>query len=273
MKIIQLSDLHICSTPDQPPLDRRERLRQCITSINAHHADADYCILTGDLADDGSMASYAVLNEILSELVVPTLMTIGNHDLRNNFQRSFPQIPKDENGFTQYGIDGDGVRLLVLDTVIEDKIYGWMCSKRLEWLERELAAAASRDVYIFMHHPAFPIGLRHHEKIALVQSDEFVRICSRHGNVRRIFAGHVHAEATVRTENLSMSITRGVSQHLLFDQWNPHAKYIAHAPAYNIILIDKAYGDAVHFYDLMHESPLVGEGLLPPELEWNGEPG
>lgn len=273
MKIIQLSDLHICGTPDQPPLDRPERLSQCIRSINTHHPDADYCILTGDLADDGSLESYAVLKDILSELTVPVLMTIGNHDLRGNFQQSFPQIPRDENGFTQYVIDKGDIRLLVLDTVMEGKIYGWLCPKRLEWLERELAAAGSRDVYIFMHHPGFPIGLRHHEKIALVQSDAFVKICNRRGNVRRIFAGHVHAEASVRAENLYMTITRGVSQHLVFDQFSPDAKYIAHAPAYNIILIDKAYGDAVHFYDLMHDSPLVGEGTLPPELEWNGAGG
>ena len=272
MKIIQLSDLHICGTPDQPPLDRRKRLRQCIRSINAHHADADYCILTGDLADDGSMESYAALGEIVGELAVPVLMTIGNHDLRGNFQRSFPSIPRDENGFTQYAVDAGDIRLLVLDTVAEGKIYGWLCPKRLEWLDRQLADAGSRDVYVFMHHPAFPIGLRHHEKIALVQSAEFARMCEKYGNVRRIFAGHVHAEANVRTGNLYMTITRGVSQHLVFDQWSPDAKYIAHAPAYNIILVDKAYGDAVHFYDLMHDSPVIGQGALPPELEWNGEP-
>jgi Icc protein len=273
MKIIQLSDLHICGTPDQPPLDRPERLRQCIRSINTHHADADYCILTGDLADDGAPESYAALKALLGELTVPVLMTIGNHDLRANFQDCFTQIPRDENGFVQYAIDHGDIRILVLDTVIEGKIYGWLCPQRLAWLDKELAAAGDRDVYIFMHHPAFPIGLRHHEKIALVQSEEFVEICSRHGNVRRIYAGHVHAEANVRAKDLYMTITRGVSQHLVFDQFSPDAKYIAHAPAYNIILIDEAFGDAVHFYDLMHESPLVGEGTLPPELEWNGAVG
>jgi len=270
MKIIQLTDLHVCSTPDDSSLDRHDRLKRCIRSINSHHSDADLCIITGDLADDGSMESYAVLKELLSELVIPVQLTIGNHDLRKNFQDSFPGIPRDEDGFTQFVIDAGDSRILVLDTVIEGKIYGWLCEKRLRWLGRELSNAGDRNVYIFMHHPAFPIGLRHHEKIALVQSDEFINICTKHNNVKRIFAGHVHAEANVRSANLYMSICRGVSQHLLFEQWSPNATYIAHAPAYNVILTDKN-GESVHFYDLMHESEVVGTSILPPELEWTGE--
>ena len=271
MKIIQLTDLHVCSTTDGASLDRRDRLQRCIRSINSHHADADFCIVTGDLADDGSLESYAILKDLLSELTMPVHLTIGNHDLRANFQNSFPANGRDEDGFTQFALDAGDTRILVLDTVVEGKIYGWLCEKRLRWLDAELGKAADRDVYIFMHHPAFPIGLRHHEKIGLVQSDAFQAVCNKHNNVKRIFAGHVHAEANVRAGNLYMSVCRGVSQHLLFEQWSPNATYIMHAPAYNVILTDKS-GEAVHFYDLMHESPIFGTSSLPPELEWTGEP-
>ncbi|TAN08039.1 MAG: phosphodiesterase [Rhizobiaceae bacterium] len=270
MKLLQLTDLHVSSVPDHSLLDTRDRLERCIRSIRSYHADADLCIITGDLADDGSAQSYGLLKEMLSELAVPVRLTIGNHDIRRNFQESFPDNPRDENGFTQFVIDMGDTRIIVLDTLAEGKIYGWLCDKRMRWLDRELGNAGGRDVYIFMHHPAFPIGLRHHQKIGLVQSQEFIRVCTRHGNVRRIFAGHVHAETNVRSGNLYMSICRGVSQHLLFDQLNANATYIAHAPAYNVILADE-HGEAIHFYDLMHESGVVGTSMLPPELEWTGE--
>lgn len=270
MKILQLTDLHVSSVLDGSPLDRTDRVERCVKSINLHHSDADICILTGDLADDGSMQSYGLLKEILSDLTVPVLSTIGNHDLRKNFLDSFPDNPRDENGFVQATTEIGGTRIIVLDTVAEGKIYGWLCEKRMRWLDRELVNSGEKNVYVFMHHPAFPFGLRHHEKIGLVQSQEFIRTCTRHGNVKRIFAGHAHTEANVRAGNLYMSICRGVSQHLLFDQASPNARYIAHAPAYNIILAEK-HGEAVHFYDLMHESEVVGTSALSPELEWTGE--
>lgn len=270
MKILHLTDLHICSIPDNPEFDRRQRLQRCVRSINRHHSDAELCVITGDLADDGLMESYRVLKEILGELSMPVHLTIGNHDIRENFQRSFPDIPRDENQFTQFAIDAGDVRLLILDTLAEGKIYGWLCDKRLSWLDRELGKAGGRDVYVFMHHPAFPIGLRHHEKIGLVQSEQLISICRKHGNVRRIFAGHVHAEANIRAGELYMSLSRGVSQHLLFEQWGANATYIAQTPAYNVILMEGG-GESVHFYDLMHESPVIGKSELPPELEWNEE--
>lgn len=269
MKILHLTDVHISRTSNHALPDTKSRLERCIESINRYHSDAELCVITGDLADDGSAESYADLRDMLAKLVVPVQLTIGNHDNRANFQSAFPSMPRDENGFTQCAFDLGRIRVIVLDTVLEGKIYGWMCEKRLRWLESELVRAGKKDTYIFMHHPAFPIGIRHHEKISLVQSEEFKEICTRHGCVRRIFAGHVHAEANIRAGDLYMSLSRGVSQHLLFEQWSPNATYISQDPSYNIILVDQS-GEAVHYYDLMHEAQVVGTSALPPELEWNG---
>ena len=69
MKIVQLSDLHL-TLPDaelfgSAPL---ARLELAIDRILADHADADFCLLTGDLADAGSDVAYASLAQALETL-------------------------------------------------------------------------------------------------------------------------------------------------------------------------------------------------------------
>ena len=71
----------------------------CIDDINDHHADAELCILTGDLTDAGEISAYEQLREHLSALSMPFHLMPGNHDDRDNLMKVFPEIPPDENGF------------------------------------------------------------------------------------------------------------------------------------------------------------------------------
>ncbi len=66
MKLIQVSDLHFV-----PPgkrlhgLDPRARLEAAIADINAAQGDAELCLFTGDLVDNGAPEAYAALGEAL----------------------------------------------------------------------------------------------------------------------------------------------------------------------------------------------------------------
>ena len=59
MKIIQITDTHLMPRGTElHGLNPCERLEACIASIKEFHADAEICIITGDLTDQGLRESY-----------------------------------------------------------------------------------------------------------------------------------------------------------------------------------------------------------------------
>ena len=74
MKIVWLSDLHLVSRGSLLfGRDPAKQFQAAIDNINTHHADAAYCVLSGDLVDDASADVYNYLSEILTGLKVPYL--------------------------------------------------------------------------------------------------------------------------------------------------------------------------------------------------------
>src|SRR6188472_150817 len=118
MKIIQLTDTHLVGPGGSIyGLDPAARLLSCIDSIAEKHPDADLCVLTGDLADQGRVEAYEQLRAILARLKVPYRLLIGNHDSRAHFLQVFPESETDPSGFVQSAMDTPAGRLLFLDTV------------------------------------------------------------------------------------------------------------------------------------------------------------
>ena len=118
MKLIQITDIHY--VPGKRVLyglNPYERLTLCIADINTNHADADLCIITGDLTHNGLIEAYEDLRTCLSTLSIPYHFVIGNHDNRENIKKVFPDTPFDESGFIQSTVDTAAGRLILLDTV------------------------------------------------------------------------------------------------------------------------------------------------------------
>lgn len=117
MKFVQITDTHIV-----PPglllwgLDPRERLEACIADINAHHGDAELCVITGDLVHKGEAGAYEVLRECLSALRLPYYLMIGNHDDREAFRHAFPNMECDKHGFVQNVVETRAGRFILCDT-------------------------------------------------------------------------------------------------------------------------------------------------------------
>ncbi len=193
MRFAQVTDLHIVPRGETlHGLEPVHRLERCVAEINRHRARLDMCLFTGDLAERGDQASYAVLREILGSLQLPYRLVLGNHDRRRAFTQVFPETPTDADGFVQHELDTDVGRFLFLDTLEEGQSPGVYCSRRRDWLAARLQAAGSRPVYLFMHHPPFNIGLPSLDRIKLEDPDRFAAVLQAHGNIRHLFFGHVH---------------------------------------------------------------------------------
>ena len=112
-------------------LDPCERLDACIDDINRYHRDAELCIITGDLANEGQPQAYRDFKECLSRLKMPCHLLVGNHDHRDRLLDVFPNLPVDDNSFLQTVIATGAGLFFLLDTVEQGKAWGVYCEKQL----------------------------------------------------------------------------------------------------------------------------------------------
>jgi Icc protein len=266
MKIIQLTDTHLVGPGGLLyGLDPAARLLACVDSVNERHADADLCVLTGDLADSGSLAAYEQMRGILARLRMPYRLLLGNHDSRSNFLEAFPDTETDPAGFVQSAMDTPVGRLLFLDTLQTGRADGVLCPARLAWIDEQLQQAVGRSVHVFMHHPPKAIGMRHNARMCLFEPEPFLAALQRHGGVRHVFAGHVHLPVVGSARGIPFSSSRGTCHHIVFDGDDPDATFVAFEPSYNVLLL----GDndtLVHVFDITDGMRQIGTGYAPAEL-------
>ena len=196
---LHLSDLHL-APPGQlvhgiDPLGQVRRVRERIRRIVPPPA---FVVVSGDLSEDGSPESYEVLNGVVREIGdgdIPVLLALGNHDERAAFRRvALGETGSDEGRPYCHGRTIDGLRVVVLDSVIPGETAGELGAAQLAWLEDELRAPAPRGALLVLHHPCRLAGPAHHyPDFILRDSAALEAIVDRHrGRIAGVLAGHTH---------------------------------------------------------------------------------
>lgn len=235
MKLVLVSDLHLVVPGIE--LFGRDPLKQleaCIADINDKHADADLVIFSGDLADDSEPPAYAALAERIRDLAPPCRMMMGNHDDRAAFLDALPDAPR-EGGFIQSSMDIDGTRIILLDTLWPGNVPGMFCEARRAWLHAQLSSA--QEALIFMHHPPVAIGIPSLDECRLSEAETLLAVLKKHGNVRHIFAGHVHRLSHGDWDGIPFTTVRGTNHQSALKFSGAH-EVSFEAPTYSIILAD-----------------------------------
>jgi 3',5'-cyclic AMP phosphodiesterase CpdA len=268
MKLIVVGDPHIEIEPNErQSVDTAVYLTQLVEHINAHHADAAYCLFIGDLTNEGELEAYKRIKKLIEPLRVPSLLMIGNHDNRENFQTVFIQAYKDENNFVQCILDlGSDYRLIVLDSlnappyISPDRHVGFLCPKRLAFLKGGLGTAGERTVMIAMHHHPFRIGLPGMDAIRLENENAFMKLIDRFPNVKMLLMGHNHRTISGIVSGLPFSCFKSLAAQtpLDFEALDPAAG-IAEPPSYGVLLLSEG-SILVH-----HEDFNAG---VKPESDW-----
>ena len=257
-KLIVFTDLHMVPEGNTIiGLDPFKRLETGIDHVNTYHPDADGVIVTGDLVHHGDVVSYQRLKTLLDRLTPPLYLAVGNHDSRENFLSVFTDTVPDENGFVQRALDFADCRALILDSLFAPPYdypithAGFLCNKRMRWLETELQSAkeAGKPVLIFLHHPPHKTGFTGMDLIKLINEGDFYDLVERYGNVRHIFAGHVHRTINGSHRGIPYSIFKSPvhQQPMPFDM--PDASLSVDEPAAYGIVVTTEHGLQVHNED------------------------
>ncbi len=261
MKFIHLTDTHLVPPGEQIyGLDPYQRLEACVENINAHHGDADCCIVTGDLADRGEAAAYQGLRTVLERLAMPWHLLLGNHDNRMVFREHFPEAPVDADGFVQRVLSKPRGRFIFLDTLDEGSHAGAFCAARGAWLRAQLDAAGDHPVYLFMHHPPFEIGIPSLDRISLLDPAHFIAAIQECQTIRHLFFGHVHRPVSGSWRGIPFSTLRATAHQVAFDFETVEPVPKSHEPpAYGVVFLhdDRVI---VHSHDYLDRTVLVQRG-------------
>lgn len=136
-----------------------ERLQLAIDGILEAHTDAEFCLLTGDLANAGNEVVYRSLAQALARLPMPAYPLVGNHDDREALARFFPALAANADGFLQSAIATRHGRFLLLDTLEPGVPWGNYCARRREWLGAQLRESGDEAIWLAMHHPPLAVGI------------------------------------------------------------------------------------------------------------------
>ena len=195
-KFIVLADLHMVPNGElSHGLDTASRVSAAIEHVNELHSDAELCIVAGDLADNGDIASYERLKPLLDRLEIPCYPTLGNHDDRGNFLKAFGEPLAAETGFVDHVVNLHGQTLIVLDSLDQGKHPGRIADSQLGWLAFKLEDARTRPVIVVLHHNVSTLNVST-DSISLQNGDELAEVLSMHSDVRHVVSGHVHLSAS-----------------------------------------------------------------------------
>ncbi|MEG3628456.1 phosphodiesterase [Streptomyces poriticola] len=188
--LAHLSDLHLDGTPESP-----ERTRRAVNHLTGLPGTVDAVLITGDVADRGTLAEYHQAREALAPLYerYQVLLCPGNHDSRPEYR----EVLLGDCGTAPVNEVRDvaDVRVLTCDSSIPGRSEGLLEPETLSWLDDALAAAPDRPSFVAFHHPPVTLGLPYTDRIGLREPDALAKILEHHVQVVAVLCGHAHTAA------------------------------------------------------------------------------
>ena len=188
LRVLHLTDIHLFADPatrwgQAHPAAAFEHVLDAIADGTWR---PDLSLVTGDLSDDGSDASYEQLRDTLAVLEVPVSVVPGNHDAAEPMRRAFAEGPV---RWTR-SVEAGAWRIIALDSQLVGEARGHLGADELAALESALRTSDERPTLVMLHHPVAPVCPM--PSCQLKDAAAFFAITRRFPNVRAAISGHVH---------------------------------------------------------------------------------
>lgn len=185
VRIAQLTDCHLLAAPEgmYQGVQPYHTLAAVLAAIK--HSKLDALILTGDLTQDHSVASYQHYLALLAEFSLPVFWLPGNHDDSQLMSTLFQQSPFRP----EKQLFAAGWQLLLLDSTGSTPA-GYFPSTRLQSLQHQLQSDI-RPCWLFSHHHPAPIGSSI-DRHGWLDAEPFWQLLHQHTQVQGIAHGHCH---------------------------------------------------------------------------------
>ncbi|EKT4467348.1 3',5'-cyclic-AMP phosphodiesterase [Pseudomonas putida] len=189
LHVVQLTDAHLFASPGGTLLgmNTRDSLRHVVEQVRREQPRIDLLLCTGDLSQDGSVASYEAFRQVSASLGAPSRWLPGNHDEA----RVMAEMAQGSD-LVQAVTDLGAWRIVMLNSNVPGATHGWLADDQLAILDQALADAGERHCLVCLHHQPVDIGCAWIAPIGLRNADELwarLRGCPQ---VKAVLWGHVH---------------------------------------------------------------------------------
>ena len=214
----------------------------------------DFVIMLGDNIYGGSSpkdfeTKFEVPYKPLLDAGVKFYASLGNHDNPN--ERLYKLF--NMNGANYYTFKKGNVHFFVLDS-------NYMDSKQLEWLEKQLQDAGSKDWKIcYFHHPLYSSGRTHGSSIELRSLIEPMFI--KYG-VDAVFSGHDHIYERIHPQKEIYYFTEGSSGQLRDGDLAKTSMTEKGFDTDRTFMLVEVAGDEMYFQTLSRAGAEVDSGVL-----------
>ena len=203
VRLVQISDLHCYADDDAtlewsdiPVYPNRSFIR-VLDHLKNKTGSFDALVISGDLVQEETAASYQRIAEILRGFPTPVYVLPGNHDISELMQSKL--VDQDDNIHFHLRQSFGNWHSLFLDTNKPRCPDGHIDAKQFMRIEAQLDAMdADEHAMLFMHHHPLPIGSPWMDSQGLQQTEPFWQMISRHPQVSGIAFGHIHSEFSTR---------------------------------------------------------------------------
>lgn len=203
--IVQITDPHLFAEAEGRLLgmNTRDSLEKVIDKVLLEQPQIDLLLISGDLTQDGSTASYNAFREMSARLPAKqTRWFAGNHDE--------PVVMEEVAQGTDLldpVVDLGAWRITLLNSAVPGSVPGRLAPCELELLERSLQEAPDRHHLVCLHHHPISIDCKWMEPIGLRNADALFAILDRYPQTKALLWGHIHQEIDQPRGNLRLLAT------------------------------------------------------------------
>ncbi|WP_461638307.1 metallophosphoesterase [Leucobacter sp. BZR 635] len=236
LRILHLTDTHLHGDDSlhYGVVDTESHLRMALQRVADRPFDLVVC--SGDISEDGSVASYELVRDILdpwaAERGARTIYAMGNHDDRGGFREvlgegqpgvpvhtpaaASPLQPPSSDGQPERPVvsvtEVGGWRTIVLDTTVPGAGYGELSEEQLDFLEHAVQSPAGHGTVIVMHHPPVRAETDLLQALALDErSADGLWDRIRDTDVTAILSGHYHHPIVETVYGMPVVVAPGVT--------------------------------------------------------------
>lgn len=207
LKLLHISDTHLFGddTLHYGLVDTTAALERVLAKAGGV-PDLDAVVLSGDLSDDGTAASYGKLRDLVepfaTEHGAQVVYAMGNHDLPD----AFTEVLGPRRSVHLIGRH----RIVALDSSVPGAAYGSLDAEQLAWLRDVLSEPVDLGTVVVLHHPPTRAVTPLLQRLELDDPHALLGVLDG-SDTRLVLSGHYHHSLVTIERGIPVVVAPGVT--------------------------------------------------------------